>query len=381
MIPVTKPFLPSLTAFQSYVNGIWSKQWLTNNGPLVNEFENELKKQLDLSNFLFVTNGTIALQLAIKALELTGEIITTPFSFVATTSSIVWQGCEPVFVDIDKDTLNIDVTKIEAAITPDTSAILATHVFGNPCDIDAIETLAKKYSLKVIYDAAHCFGVKYKGKSIFTYGDISITSFHATKLFHTIEGGGIFTKSEYILKKISIMRNFGYSGTDTFSEIGTNAKNSEFHAAMGLCNLPHVDEILNNRKQLYNFYKINLQNAGLQFQSIEPYADFNHAYFPVIFKSEEAMLYCKEALENVQVFCRRYFYPSLSELPYTQKMEMPVCESIAKRIMCLPMYHTLNHLERNHIVKIITQTQQRFNKNTIELKPFLETEEAVVRVV
>src|SRR5690606_234187 len=180
MIPVTKPFLPSLTAFQSYVNGIWSKQWLTNNGPLVNEFENELKKQLDLSNFLFVTNGTIALQLAIKALELTGEIITTPFSFVATTSSIVWENCTPVFVDINAETLNIDATKIEAAITPATSAILATHVYGNPCDIDAIQEIADKHGLKVIYDAAHCFGTKYKGKSVFDYGDISTTSFHAT---------------------------------------------------------------------------------------------------------------------------------------------------------------------------------------------------------
>jgi len=382
MIPVTKPFLPSLATFQSYVNGIWSKQWLTNNGPLVNEFENQLKKQLHLSNFLYVTNGTIALQLAIKALDLTGEIITTPFSFVATTSSIVWQGCEPVFVDIDKNTLNIDVSQIEAAITPNTSAILATHVFGNPCDIEAIEEIAKRYNLKVIFDAAHCFGVNYKGKSIFSYGDISITSFHATKLFHTIEGGGIFTQCDQILNKISIMRNFGYSGVDTFSEIGTNAKNSEFHAAMGLCNLPYVDEILNNRKQLYNFYKRNLRDTDLQFQYIEPFTEFNHAYFPVIFKSEEAMLYCKEALEDVHIFCRRYFYPSLAELPYTPKVEMPVCDSIASRIMCLPMYHTLSLLERNHIVKIIIKALKRFNMNTIELNPILTTtEEAVVRVV
>lgn len=380
MIPVTKPFLPSLAAFKSYVDSIWSKQWLTNNGPLVNEFELELKKQLKLSNFLFVTNGTIALQLAIKALELKGEIITTPFSFVATTSSIVWQGCQPVFVDIDEQTLNIDPAKIEAAITPNTSAILATHVFGNPCDIDAIEDIAKRYRLKVIYDAAHCFGVKYRGRSIFTYGDISITSFHATKLFHTIEGGGIFTKSDLLLNKINFMRNFGYSGTDTFSEIGTNAKNSEFHAAMGLCNLKHVDEILSTRKQLYNFYKKNLVNSELQFQAIQPNSEFNHAYFPIIFETEESMLHCKLQLEKVQVYCRRYFYPSLSSLPYIKNMDMPICDSIAKKIMCLPMYHTLNHLQRNHIVKIITKTQQSFNRKHIEVASIYNSEHEVVKV-
>lgn len=368
MIPVTKPFMPSLTAFQSYVNSIWSRQWLTNHGPLVSEFEMELKKHLDLSNFLFVTNGTIALQLAIKALDLNGEIITTPFSFVATTSSIVWQGCTPIFVDVDKDTLNIDAAKIEAAITPNTVAILATHVFGNPCDIDAIEDIANRYGLKVIYDAAHCFGVKYKGKSIFSYGDISVTSFHATKLFHTVEGGGVFTKSELLLKKINYMRNFGYSGTDTFSEIGTNAKNCEFHAAMGLCNLKHIEQILRRRKELYDFYKSNLQFFDLQFQVISPNTDFNHAYFPVIFETEEAMLNCKLQLEKIQIFCRRYFYPSLSALPYINAIDMPICDSIAKRIMCLPMYHTLNHLERNLIVEIIIKTQQRFKEKQIESK-------------
>ena len=381
MIPVTKPFLPSLAAFQSYVDSIWTRQWLTNNGPLVNEFEFEIKKHLDLPNFLFVTNGTVALQLAINALDLKGEIITTPFSFVATTSSIVWQGCKPVFVDIDKNSLNIDPTKIEAAITPNTTAILATHVFGNPCDIEAIECIAKRNRLKVIYDAAHAFGVTYKGKSIFAYGDISITSFHATKLFHTIEGGGVFTNSESLLQKMSIMRNFGYSGVDTFSEIGTNAKNSEFHAAMGLCNLQHVDDILNNRKELYNFYKDNLADCDLQFQTIEPNSNFNSAYFPVIFDTEEAMLNCKHELEQNQVYCRRYFYPSLSALPYIDKMQMPICDSIAKRIMCLPMYHTLNDLERNIIVDIIAKTQKTYKSNKIEADPINLTADVVATAI
>lgn len=381
MIPVTKPFLPSLATFQSYVDTIWSRQWLTNNGPLVNEFEGQIKKYLNLSNFLFVTNGTIALQLAIKALDLTGEVITTPFSFVATTSSIMWQGCTPVFVDIDEETLNIDPTKIEAAITPKTTAIVATHVFGNPCAIDEIEAIAHRYNLKVIYDAAHCFGVKYKGKTIYGYGDISITSFHATKLFHTIEGGGIFTKSESLLQKINYMRNFGYSGTDTFSEVGTNAKNSEFHAAMGLCNLQHVEEILHERKELYNFYKYSLEQANLQFQTIQHDSEFNYAYFPVIFHSEEAMLNCMQQLAKVQVFCRRYFYPSLSALPYIDHTQMPICDSIAKRIMCLPMYHTLTHMEREYIVKIIMKAQRNYHRKRIAIKPIRNNEDVVVKVV
>ncbi|MGN0002943.1 MAG: DegT/DnrJ/EryC1/StrS family aminotransferase [Sphingobacterium composti] len=381
MIPVTKPFLPSLTAFQSYVESIWTRQWLTNNGPLVNEFEREMKNHLNLSNFLFVTNGTVALQMAIHALDLKGEIITTPFSFVATTSSIVWQGCKPVFVDIDSETLNIDVTQIEAAITPYTTAILATHVFGNPCDIEAIEAIAKRNRLKVIYDAAHCFGVNYNGKSIFSYGDVSITSFHATKLFHTIEGGGIFTKNEHLLDKINVMRNFGYSGTDTFSEVGTNAKNSEVHAAMGLCNLKHIDEILENRRELYNFYKEHLSDCDLQFQVIQTNTDFNYSYFPVIFESEEAMLDCKLQLEKRSIFCRRYFYPSLSALPYINKKDMPICDSIAKRIMCLPMYHTLSKIDRALIVQIIIDTQQSFIRNRIAIQALESTSDPIVTAI
>ncbi len=201
MIPVTKPFLPPVEEYESFIRDIWQRQWLTNNGPLVNEFELKLKSYLDVPHLLFVSNGTIALQLAIRALELKGEIITTPFSFIATTSSAMWENCKPVFVDINPATLNIDATKIEEAITPQTSAILATHVFGNPCDIQAIDEIAKIHNLKVIYDAAHCFGTKYQGRSVFSYGHISTTSFHATKIFHTIEGGAVFTQDPALLKK------------------------------------------------------------------------------------------------------------------------------------------------------------------------------------
>lgn len=353
MIPVTKPYLPAEKEFKSYVKNIWERQWLTNNGPLVNTLELKLKEYLSLDHLLYVTNGTVALQLAIKALNLTGEIITTPFSFVATTSSIVWQACKPVFVDINPDTYNIDATKIEAAITPQTSGIIATHVFGNPCDVDAIKQIADKYNLKVIYDAAHCFGTRYKDKSIFEFGDISTTSFHATKLFHTVEGGAVITKDPELHKKMAIMRNFGYSGTDTFSELGINAKNCELHAAMGLCILNHVDEILQKRKYLYQHYLIRLNRLGTKFQVLQGYTDYNYAYFPILFENEELMHASKDKLELSQIYGRRYFYPSLSALPYVDKVFMPVCDSIASRILCLPLYHTLTLSDLDLICRIL----------------------------
>ncbi|HWV71003.1 MAG TPA: aminotransferase class I/II-fold pyridoxal phosphate-dependent enzyme, partial [Pseudosphingobacterium sp.] len=210
MIFVTKPFLPPVEEYMSYVKDIWDRQWLTNNGPLVNHLELRLKEYLGTKHFLFVNNGTIALQIAIKALGLTGEIITTPLSFVATSSTIAWENCTPVFVDVDPNTLNIDPNKIEQAITSKTTGILATHVYGNPCDIDSVQKIADKYQLKVIFDAAHCFDTLYKGQSVFNFGDISTVSFHATKVFHTIEGGGIFSSSAELLKRIAYMRNFGF---------------------------------------------------------------------------------------------------------------------------------------------------------------------------
>ena len=248
MIPVTKPFLPPQQIYHSYLEGIWKRQWLTNMGPLASQLEMELKTFLDLKHLLFVTNGTVALQMAIKALDLKGEIITTPFSFVATTSSIVWEGCTPVFVDIDEQSLNIDADKIETAITKNTTAILATHVYGNPCDVEKIDQIAKKYNLKVIYDAAHAFGVEINGKSIFEFGDISTCSLHATKLYHSVEGGFVVTQNADLLKKLASIRNFGISGFDTFAELGLNGKNSEFHAAMGLANLKYIENIILKRQ-------------------------------------------------------------------------------------------------------------------------------------
>lgn len=356
MIPVTKPFLPKEEEFKAYVDSIWERQWLTNNGPLLNDLELKLKEYLNISHLLFVCNGTFALQLAIRALQLEGEVITTPFSYVATTSSIVWEGCEPVYVDIDPETLNIDPTKIEAAITPRTSAILATHVYGNPCEIDAIQDIADKYHLKVIYDAAHCFGTKYKNKSVFEYGDISATSFHATKLFHTIEGGAVFTKDPDLLKKMLYLRNFGHQGPDAFAGLGINGKNCEFHAAMGLCNLKHVDEILERRKLLSEHYFQRLSDIGAQFPKLNKDKDYNYAYFPMLFETEALRVKCMDKLELAGIYCRRYFSPALSTLPYVKKVEMPVCDEVVKRIACLPLYHSLTFPDLDMICRIIVRT-------------------------
>lgn len=358
MIPVTKPFLPPKDEYEQYLSKIWKSQWLTNMGPLANDLELKLKEHLKLKHLLFVTNGTIALQMAIKALDLKGEIITTPFSFVATTSSIVWEGCVPVFVDIDKTSLNIDPVKIEAAITKNTSAILATHVYGNPCEVEAIENIAKKHNLKVIYDAAHAFGVEVNGKSIFEYGDISICSLHATKLYHSGEGGLLMTKDPNLLKKLAYMRNFGFDGPEAFAELGINGKNSEFHAAMGLVNLKYVQEIHKKRKTLTEHYIEKLKNVRGFVPKWHAEASQNYAYFPFVFESETLAMECMDALKGKEIFARRYFFPSLAKtLPYLEHKEMPVTEDIAKRVLCLPLYYDLSLEEVDMICRLILRTQ------------------------
>lgn len=305
-----------------------------------------------MEHLLYTGNGTIAIQIAIKALELTGEIITTPFSYVATTSSIVWEGCKPVFVDIDPSTCNIDPAKIEAAITPLTSAILATHVYGIPCDVEAIARIAKKHHLKVIYDGAHAFGVRVNGRSIFSYGDISTTSFHATKVFHTIEGGGVFTSQPELLKKMTFLRNFGHDGHERFNGIGINGKNSEFHAAMGLTNLPHLTDILQKRKGQSEHYKSLLGILPITYPSTSQIEDYNYCYFPIIFPSEVLMLQSKKALEDQQIGTRRYFYPGLNNLDYTGGA-CPVSDEISTRVLCLPLFHSLTREEQKRIVGVL----------------------------
>ena len=345
MIPVTRPFSPPLQEYIELVDGIWKRNWFTNNGPLVNDLELKLKEYLALNHLLYVTNGTIAIQMALKALNISKEVITTPFSYVATTSSLVWEGCTPVFVDIDMETLNIDVNKIEAAINEHTQAILATHCFGNPCDVRAIEKIAKKHNLKVIYDAAHCFGTKIEGESIFNWGDISTTSFHATKLFHTIEGGAVFTKDPELLKKLSWLRNFGHNGPEDFFGVGVNGKNSEFHAAMGLVNLKYINEILASRRKQTLFYNERLEHSTICRPYTEDQSEVNNSYYPVVFANHSLMMKVKKALELDEIFPRRYFYPSLSTLNYVENYSTPIADDIASRILCLPMYYELTKVE------------------------------------
>lgn len=358
MIPVTKPFLPPHQIYQSYLDGIWKRNWLTNMGPLASDLELRLKEFLKVDHLLFVTNGTVALQMAIKVLDLKGQIVTTPFSFVATTSSIVWEGCTPVFVDIDPKSLNIDAAQIEAAITEHTSAILATHVYGNPCDVEKIDHIAKKHNLKVIYDAAHAFGVEVNGKSIFEYGDISTCSLHATKLYHSVEGGLLIAKDPALLKKLASIRNFGISGFDSFDELGLNGKNSEFHAAMGLANLKYIEEILKKRKALTIRYDDQLKNLKAQRPVWHVDSENNGAYYPIIFDTEELMLKCKEYLQLNEIGTRRYFYPSLAAaLPYLEPQHFPITDDVSKRILCLPLFSELTMEEVDMICRLLLRIQ------------------------
>ncbi|MGB0897276.1 MAG: DegT/DnrJ/EryC1/StrS family aminotransferase [Flavobacteriaceae bacterium] len=357
MIPVTKPFLPPQEEYLKYVKGIWQRNWLTNHGPLVNELELQLKTYLNVPYLLYTGNGTIAIQMAIKALALTGKIITTPFSYVATTSSIVWENNTPTFVDICPDTFNIDAELIEQAITKDTVAILATHVFGNPCAVERIASIADKHQLKVIYDAAHCFGTNYKAQSILNYGDISTLSLHATKLCHSVEGGAVVTSDKALYQKLGLLRNFGHTSPTTFAGVGINAKNSEFHAAMGLCNLTYIDEILKLRKKQYQYYQEKLQTLQVTFQKIMPDTNYNHAYFPIVFSSEHQLLDSIQALNTYHILPRRYFMPSLNTLDYVAQQACPVSERVAKCILCLPLYHTLSKEEQDLVCQILLKVQ------------------------
>lgn len=353
MIPVTKSYLPPLEEYLPYLEQIWASNLLTNNGPLARELESRLKEHLGGKHLFFVSNGTIALQIAIRALGLQGEILTTPFSYVATTSSIVWEGCHPVFVDIDPHTLCLDPDKIEVAITPRTTGILATHVYGIPCDVERIAVLAEKYHLKVLYDAAHTFGGTYNGKSIACYGDAAALSFHATKLFHTAEGGAVTTNSDDLAQRISYMRNFGHKGQEDFWGLGINGKNSELHAAMGLCNLPHVKEIITARKRVSGWYDALIPSSGLIRPQIPEGTTYNYAYYPVIFPSEENLLAAKTALNKEDIFPRRYFYPNLNHLPYIHQNGVTIGEDIASRVLCLPLYGELEQHQVERIMRII----------------------------
>lgn len=362
-IPVTKPFMPSLAEYSGLLTPVWENRILTNGGPLLLELTAALKSDLNVPELLITTNGTIALQIALKALALEGEVITTPFSYIATSASIAWQNLTPVFVDIESDYWCIDPAKIEAAITPRTQAILATHVFGNPCDVHAISAIAEKHQLKVIYDAAHGYGVNYQDTSIFNYGDISACSFHATKIFHTGEGGALVTGDKALYQQLVWLQNQGHEGEEAFYGIGTNGKTTELQAAMGLAVLPHVAKLIALRRERFLLYD-QLLDQQLTRITLRAGTQWNFGYYPVLFKHEAQMLLVKKQLNEEHIYPRRYFYPSLNTLPFSQNKKMIISENVASRILCLPLYHDLELHRLQRIAQIINELVANRTNNT-----------------
>ncbi len=356
MINVTKTYLPNKEKYKKYIDEIYENGWLTNNGPLVQRLEKRLAEYLGVKNIVLVSNGTVALEIAYRTLGLKGFVITTPFSFVATTSSLVTNQLLPIFADIDEKTFNLNPKNIEKLITPNTSAILPVHVFGNACEVEEIEQIAKKHNLKVIYDAAHAFDVKYKDKSVLSFGDISTLSFHATKLFHSIEGGALIINDDVLVQKARYLINFGIKNAEEIPELGTNAKMNEFEAAMGLCVLDDIKVIKEKRKVVIENYRKELKGL-VQFQEQNENATENYSYFPVVFESEEQLLKVQKALHVEQIFPRRYFYPSLDTLTYIEPKQ--VCEisrDISTRILCLPIYAELEKEIQKKIISIIKES-------------------------
>ncbi|WP_152055411.1 DegT/DnrJ/EryC1/StrS family aminotransferase [Aliarcobacter butzleri] len=355
MINVTKTYLPNKEKYKKYIDEIYENGWLTNNGPLVQRLEKRLAEYLGVKNIILVSNGTVALEIAYRTLDIKGFAITTPFSFVATTSSLVTNNILPIFADIDENSFNLDPKNIEKLITPNTSAIVPVHVFGNACEVEEIEQIAKKHKLKVVYDAAHAFDVKYKDKSVLNYGDISTLSFHSTKLFHSIEGGALIINDDELVQKARYLINFGIKNTEEIPHLGTNAKMNEFEAAMGLCVLDDIEDIKKRRKEVVENYRKELKDL-VYFQEQNENATENYSYFPVVFENEELLLKVQKALNDENIFPRRYFYPSLDTLEYIEpKQECKISRDISKRILCLPIYAELTKAEQNSILNIIKQ--------------------------
>jgi len=365
MVNVTKTYLPSRKVYEKHLDHIWESKWLTNRGKLVQKLAIEIQTHLNSSEFILTNNGTIPLQIALKILGQKGEIITTPFSYIATSAAIVWENCTPVFVDIHPEYLTIDEEKIEEAITNKTTAILATHVFGNPCAIDEIEKIAAKHHLFVIYDAAHCFGVNYQGQSIFNYGDISTCSFHATKIFHTGEGGAIFATDKELLSKLAYHGNFGHKEGYDFHGLGINAKMSELHAAMGLSVLPDMKHIFSDRKRVIKSYHELVDFDKIKTIKIRDNTEWNYSYFPVVFEDEDILLKVVELFEMNDIFAKRYFYPALNQVNYLKGQNMPVAESIAERILCLPLFVGLPDEKILEIANLMNSCLVTKNNNTV----------------
>lgn len=350
-IYVTKTFLPPREEYLHWLDKAYSSHVLTNNGPIHRELEETLRERFAVPHLRLMANGTLALQLAIRALGVKGKVITTPFSYVATTSALLWEGCEPVFVDIDPTTCCIDPALIEAAITPEVSAILATHVFGIPCDVEAIDAIAKRHGLKVIYDAAHAFDVEYKGKSILSYGDASTLSFHATKLFHTVEGGAVVVHDEDHLERLHLLRQFGHIGDEHYC-LGMNAKMSELHAAMGMAVLPHMEKIVNERRTLSAAYDAVLPEAIVR-PGIPIGTRYNFSYYPVRLRDAGERERVLADLAQSGIHARRYFFPSLNSLPYLGNSSMPLSEAAASCFLCLPLYNNMPASDRSRIIEAV----------------------------
>ena len=353
MIYVTRTYLPPLEEYTKLLEEVWASGFVTNNAPLLQRLEREVAAHLGLNSMAIVSSGTLALVLAMRALDLRGEVITTPFSYVATAAAVCWERATPVFADIDPNTFCIDPREIERRITSCTTGIVATHVFGNMCDVEAIKALADKHHLHVIYDAAHSFGVRYKQRPAFAYGDISATSFHATKLFHMVEGGALATSSEELMERLRWMRNFGHDNRGGITGLGINGKNSEFHAAIGLTVLRRVDSLIAQRTQVANIYDGVLQDAPVQFQRIESDMEYNYAYYPVVFESAKVREKVESELLRNGIAARRYFSPSLNLLPYVKAASCPVAERIANTILCLPLHHELTLEDADWIARLI----------------------------
>ncbi|QNG99604.1 DegT/DnrJ/EryC1/StrS family aminotransferase [Pseudomonas sediminis] len=361
---VTQPHLPELDEFIPYLRSIWGSKTLTNGGPMHKQLEASLCEYLGVEHISLFSNGTLALVTALQALRVTGEVITTPYSFVATAHSLLWNGIKPVFVDIDPVTLNLDPAKIESAITPQTTAIMPVHCYGHPCDVEAIQRVADNYNLRVIYDAAHAFGVKDAGGSILRYGDLSILSFHATKVFNTFEGGAIICPDEKTKKRIDQLKNFGFVDEVTVVAPGINGKMSEVNAAFGLLQLQHIDAAINKRRMVDQTYRELLKDiVGIRCVDDAGEVRANYSYFPVLVESAYPLcrdeLYAK--LKESNIFARRYFYPLISEFPMyrgcasARTENLPMARKVSEKVLCLPIYPALEREELERVVRVIRQ--------------------------
>jgi dTDP-4-amino-4,6-dideoxygalactose transaminase len=363
-IYVTQPNLPPLEKLKPYLEEIWKNKILTNNGPFHKKFEKKLAQYLGVKYVNLFANGTLALVTALQELRITGEVITTPFSFAATTHSLWWNNVQPVFVDIEKDTFTLDVEKIEAAITPKTTAILPVHVYGNPCNVEKLQEIANIYGLKIIYDAAHAFGVKINGNSILNFGDLSVLSFHATKVFNTFEGGAIICHDEQTKKRIDYLKNFGFAGETTVIAPGINSKMNEFQAALGLLQLEYVEKNIKKRKTIAEYYRKCLKNVnGISFLQDIGNIKNNYSYFPILVNKDEYGITRDELYNKLKengIYGRRYFYPLISNFPTYRALKsasvenLPVANEIAEKVICLPIYSDLQLSYVDKIMEIIT---------------------------